>query len=406
MKVLFTTPILEHPPAGGPQLRIENSIKALSRASRLSIVARTAKHMLGGDAGEGYFQTYCEDFAYAPSGAGLSRNRYVRKLQRVWRALIGREVRDDAAFIVDFVRSREIDVIWFGYGNISFPLIKRIKTLMPKIPVVCDTDSVWSRFVLRELPFLRNPIRRWYVAATGQRKEQEERHWVNLCEVTTAVSEVDAEYYRSLTKEPQRVRIFSNVIDLQSYAKAHAPPRDIRKPCIFLAGTFGRYHSPMDVAARWVLTEVLPKVRAKMPELHFYIVGRNSDRTLGHLRLPNVSVLGKLPSVLPYLCHADVSLVPLKFESGTRFKILEAAACGVPIVSTSLGAEGLPVINEKHLLIADDADQFAAAIVRLINDRQLAQELARNCQELVRRAYSVERLEQEAMEILGYLSHA
>ena len=98
--------------------------------------------------------------------------------------------------------------------------------------------------------------------------------------------------------------------------------------------------------------------------------------------------------------------MPLKFESGTRFKILEAAACGVPIVSTSLGAEGLPVINEKHLLIADDADQFAAAIVRLINDRQLAQELARNCQELVRRAYSVERLEQEAMEILGYLSHA
>jgi glycosyltransferase involved in cell wall biosynthesis len=406
MRVLFTTEILEHPPAGGPQLRIENSIKALSRVADLWIVARTATQLIGGKAAEDYFRQYCREFDYAPSGNRLFGNRILRKLQRSWRKLRGVDIDADTQFIVDYVRARQIDVIWFGYGNISFPLIRRIKARMPEIPVVCDTDSVWSRFVLRELPYQRNPIRRWYVAARGRRKEREERVWVNLCEVTTAVSEVDAEYYRSLATDPQRVRIFSNVIDLNSYANAPAPAQDIRKPCIYLAGTFGHYHSPMDVAARWVLTEILPKVRAAIPKVNFYIVGRDSDRTLGHLREPHVSVLGKLPSVLPYLCYADVSLVPLKFESGTRFKILEAAACGVPIVSTTLGAEGLPVIDGQHVLIADDAEQFAGAIIRLLNNRLLAQTLAGNCRELVRRSFSVDRLEEEARDILGYLSHA
>jgi glycosyltransferase involved in cell wall biosynthesis len=94
----------------------------------------------------------------------------------------------------------------------------------------------------------------------------------------------------------------------------------------------------------------------------------------------------------------------LKFESGTRFKILEAGACGIPLVSTTLGAEGLPVIHEEHILLADDPAGFADAIVRLIGDKQLAERLASNCRELVRTSYSVESLRREAAHILALLS--
>jgi glycosyltransferase involved in cell wall biosynthesis len=120
---------------------------------------------------------------------------------------------------------------------------------------------------------------------------------------------------------------------------------------------------------------------------------------------PNVTVTGRLESVLPYLCNTDVALVPLKFESGTRFKILEAGACKVPLVSTTLGAEGIPVVDGEHILIADDPMSFADAIIRLLENRSLANRLAVNCQDLVKEKYSVETLLLEAKRILGYLEH-
>jgi glycosyltransferase involved in cell wall biosynthesis len=160
----------------------------------------------------------------------------------------------------------------------------------------------------------------------------------------------------------------------------------------------------MEQAARWILDEVLPEVLKVFPDLHFYIVGKGSKEVLQDVRKPQVTITGMLPSVLPYLCHADVALVPLKFESGTRFKILEAAACVVPIVSTTLGAEGIPVEDGKHILIADEADAFVEAIVQLINDKSFAHGIAKNCYGLVKKDYSIEALTIEAEAILERLS--
>ena len=404
--ILFTSPVLEHPAAGGPQLRIENSIKALSKLARLDIISRSPLSVTGGQAALDFYRAYAGELHVAPSARGLSANRYVRKTQRLLRAAGGRDANADANFIVSHARRRNIGLIWFGYGNISFPLIKAVKSLAPDIKVICDTDSVWSRFVLRELPYARG-VRRIRIERSGRAKEIEERAWVDLCDITTAVSEVDAAYYRSIARDPARVRVFSNVIDLASYAQPPAPPVDLKKPCIYLAGTFGHRHSPMDTAARWVIEEVLPLVRQRIPELHFYIVGTGSERTLDYVegpRDPQITVTGKLPSVLPYLCHADVALVPLKFESGTRFKILEAGACAVPLVSTTLGAEGLPVVSGHELLLADQSGEFAAAIVRLIENKTLASTLAENCRDMVRRHFSVETLAVEAAGILERVS--
>jgi glycosyltransferase involved in cell wall biosynthesis len=118
---------------------------------------------------------------------------------------------------------------------------------------------------------------------------------------------------------------------------------------------------------------------------------------------PGITITGEVPSVLPYLCHANVAVVPLRFESGTRFKILEAGACGIPVVSTTLGAEGLAVIHGEHLLIADDAGSFAEAIVRLLRDRDLAHRLSENLGRLIREKYSIAALVEEGRRILDYL---
>lgn len=409
MRVLFTTPILEHPAAGGPQLRIENSIKALSRVCELDIISGST--LTVGDAGKEareFYRNYCHEFCSLPSlTRPVSSNRYLRKLQRIarrlWR-LYQSDLVADAAFILNHVDRRNIDVVWFGYGNISYPLIKCIKKLRPGLKVVCDTDSVWSRFLLRELPYVTGP-RKQQILESGREKEAEERAWVNLCEVTTAVSEVDAEYYRGLAINSKCVHLFSNVIDLESYKLAPPPPAGFKNPSIYLAGSFGHYNSPMDTATRWVLEEVFPLVLQSHPDVHFYIVGRSSELGFGHMNGPNITVTGRLKTVLPYLCNTDVALVPLKFESGTRFKILEAGACKVPLVSTILGAEGIPVVDGEHILIADEPKDFANAIVRLLDDKELARKLAVNCHDLVKENFSVETLAVEAKQILEYLNH-
>lgn len=406
MKVLYTTPILEYPPAGGPQLRIANSIKALGRVAETHVVSRVRQKNIGGPEAERFFRGFCTSFSYSPSASAFVSNRWARlaqaRFEALGRAVLAADVRD----LLGRVDRLGIDVVWFGYGNISYSLMKAVRAARPNLKLVCDTDSVWSRFVLRELPFIQDEARRREVQAAGQAKVEEERDWTNFCDVTTGVSDVDVEYYESIATDPRRVRRFSNVIDLDDYRRRVPPPPNYHTPCLYLAGTFGHRESPMDVAARWVVDEVLPRVRDAVPGIHLYIVGSRSDLTLGHLNGPTITVTGKVPTVLPYLFNATVALVPLKFESGTRFKILEAAACDVPIVSTTLGAEGIPVRDGEHCLLADDADAFARAILALVTDPARARHLAAGCRDLVEREFSVPHLALEARGILDFLGSA
>jgi glycosyltransferase involved in cell wall biosynthesis len=403
MKVLYTSPVLEHPATGGPQLRVENSIKALSAKCELHVISRSAAPRAEQAHAAEFFARYSKVYRGAARFEGRAlRDKLRRRLRATLRDPFDADSRDDAQQILDHADLHGIDTVWFGYGNISYPLIRRLRRMRPGLKLVCDTDSVWSRFVLRELPYAKG-LRKLSIRQAGKAKEREERAWVELCDVTTAVSEVDAAYYRGLTLHPDRIHVFPNVIDVDTYAAAPPRPAGFRSPSIFLAGTFAHSHSPMSVATRWILDEVLPRLLKRIPGLHFYIVGTNSDTEFGHLNGPGITATGRLDSVLPYLCHADVALVPLQFESGTRFKILEAGACGTPLVSTTLGAEGLPVVAGRDILLADQPESFADAVLRLVEDRPFALRLAASCKRLVNDQFSVSRLAEDAARILSHL---
>lgn len=414
--ILFPTLELSYPPAGGPSLRIHNSIKALSRIADLHVVCRTNYDDLGGRQAVSYYRRICHRFLFAP-GKGpvwrlllqLASKRFPVSNRVAYFANLLIEAldvklrnvtpRDEAAFLIRYVRRHRIRTIWFGYGNTSYPLIKEIRRRAPDLRLVCDTDSVWSRFILRALPYESDPDRRRSIEEEGRAKEREEMEWVNLCDITTAVSEVDAAYYRSLATDPGRIRIFSNAIDPEMYQDPPSAPPGFKSPSIYLAGSFGP-GSPMDHAARWILDHVLPRLTHQYPNLHFYIVGKDSDRVLSDINSDRVTITGRVESVLPYLCNADVILVPLWFESGTRFKILEAGACKKAIVSTTLGAEGIPITHGHDGLIIDTPEDFANAIADLIHNPSLAQHLGQNLYELVSSRYSLAALAEEGERIL------
>jgi len=404
--ILYITPVLQHPPAGGPALRIENSIKALAQIAELHLYSRVTLKDMGGNAALAFFRRQCHSVHMGTRIDPISRSSaWLRRgINKIARHTIGREVlqAEDFGRILQTAKAVRADVIWLGYGNISYPLLRYIKEHSSYL-VVVDTDSVWSRYLLRGLPYASSSEERQSIQASGIAKEEEERWGTQLADVTTAVSEPDADYYRGLAPDTSRVHLFSNVIDLDTYANVPNPTPVLRRPCIYLAGTFWP-GSPMEHAARWVIEQVLPHVRQAQPNLHLYIVGKNSNLVLKDITDPKITVTGALPSVLPYLCYTDVALVPLWFESGTRFKILEAGACGIPVVSTMLGAEGITVRHGHNILIADTPEGFATEILTILSDRQLAKRLGSNLKELVAAHYSLSALMVEGQHILDYVA--
>ena len=407
--VLFVTPILGYPPKGGPELRIDNSIKALAKIAKITLYCRIFPASIGGKTALKYLMNFVDSIHFSP----FCRQRpsfiqfLIRGTNFLSRFCFKRnffvftfETEADFHDVVLTANSIDADVIWLGFGNISYPLLKYIKQ-HSNIPVVVDTDSVWSRFVLRGSPFAKNIAERTRIESEGKAKEEEERWGTRLADVTTAVSTVDLMYYRSIANNPSRIHIFSNVIDLDFY-KFVSGCTWIKTPSIYLAGSFGK-NSPMEDSVHWMLKFVLPILKRELPEIHFYIIGRGSIETLSNVKDTSVTVVGELPSVLPYLTNTTVAIVPLRYESGTRFKILEAGACGIPVVSTTLGAEGLPITHGKNILIADSPEDFANAIMSVIRDRRLAERLGLNLKELVCESYSIDSLVYEGQNILEYL---
>jgi glycosyltransferase involved in cell wall biosynthesis len=141
------------------------------------------------------------------------------------------------------------------------------------------------------------------------------------------------------------------------------------KPVVLLQGVL--HYAPNVDAARWLVADIAPRLRTMLPGTSIRLVGTAHPPVEALADPPAVAVVGWVADIADELARADVVAVPLRFGSGTRIKILEAFAHRIPVVSTTLGAEGLAAEDEQHLLLADDADAFAAACVRVLTDEAL-----------------------------------
>ena len=146
-------------------------------------------------------------------------------------------------------------------------------------------------------------------------------------------------------------------------------PRAGGPPVILFQGSLD--YPPNIDGSEWLATAIGPRIRAAVPATEIRLVGRPAT-TVKRLHQPGlVTVTGQVPSMQDELTLTSVAAVPVRYGSGTRVKILESFAHRVPVVSTSLGAEGLDIKDGVHLLLADDPEEFAAATVRLLGDARL-----------------------------------
>lgn len=155
-------------------------------------------------------------------------------------------------------------------------------------------------------------------------------------------------------------------------------------------------------AALFFLSEVLPTIRERLPGITFTIAGRSPDaKVLKAVKgLKGVFVTGKVEDMRPYLWGSKISVVPIRIGGGTRLKIYECMAAGVPVVSTSVGAEGLRYQDGKDIVIVDDPGGFAAACVRLLTDDQARRAIAHNALVRAQSEFSWEAVSREFEAIL------
>lgn len=211
---------------------------------------------------------------------------------------------------------------------------------------------------------------RRYIARVGQK--------FRAC---TVVSERERSLFTEVAPYYRPVHVIPNCIDVPAYERVAT--KRVPGALVFAGSTS---YQPNLRAMRWFLSDIYPSVKAEVPGATLAITG---DPGLQHvLTGPGVTHTGVVPDIHQVVASCSVSVVPVRSGGGTRLKIIESLALRTPVVTTSKGAEGLDVRTGEQLLIADTADEFAGAVVRLLRDPEHARVLAENGFKLVRERYN------------------
>ena len=258
--------------------------------------------------------------------------------------------------------------------------------------VICDWHNIESELMNRYAEREASLFRRSYARRTARLMSKFENRALREFDAHLTVSLDDAERLRELNPDAQ-IRVIENGVDAAYYAdeeieRAHASARTeppIRARIVFVGSM--DYHANIDAVVSFA-REVWPSLNQQRPELTFTIVGRDpADEVRALASITGVEITGTVDDVRPFYREAVAAIVPLRVGGGSRLKILEAMAAGVAIVSTTLGAEGLKVEHGENILIADTNQDFSAAVIGVVDDKEQRKRLSEAGRALVALRY-------------------
>ena len=370
------------PPTSGGRTR---SLQIESELSRRHAVTIVTTHSDGDDP-EGLVERlpHCErifSFEYSVPKRGsaqfplsVARSWFSPDPVDLWKWRVP-SVRECVDAVID---SGEVDVciadFLFAVNNVPFggptPVVlfeHNVEYLIWKR--LCDLETVPWRRALLEIEWRKLRARESAACAAA--------------DLTVAVSEHDCLRLNKLAPAANCAWIPTGV-DIEYFS----PSANAERPAHLVFSGSMDWH-PNEDAVRYFIGEILPAIRDAIPAATFSIVGRNPSAELhSFAAAAGVEVTGTLDDIRPAIAEASVCVVPLRAGSGTRLKIFEALAMGKPVVSTTLGAEGLAMESGRHFVAADGPRAFAEAVVGLLRDDQRRRQIAAAGRALVEARYS------------------
>jgi len=264
---------------------------------------------------------------------------------------------------------------------------------------VLDQHNVESWVIKRRWRNERSFLRRLRYAPTWMKAERFERAIARKFDAITVVSKPELclmEYVLG-NNHGERIHVIPNGVD-SSFLEYPAPVKE--HGVLVFTGALA-YQPNYDAAVR-LCREVLPAVRARFPQARVRITGSlDGADTTGLRAVAGVELTGYVKDIRPIAASASALVVPLRYGGGTRLKILEAMALGTPVVSTPIGAEGLEVQHEAHILIGETETELAEQVSRVLADHRLAARIARSARKLVRERYQWDAIAAEFERVLA-----
>ena len=296
-------------------------------------------------------------------------------MRRMGYPVEGREVN-----LEELLRTRPYHYALLSFYDIAIQYLPLLRTLSPDTKIFIDTVDI---HFLREarMAELENDNKLRQKAKTTQKAELE---IYRQADAIITVTENDWQAIQDfLPGKPHGV-----IPNIHEVLASPSPFAD-RQGLLFV-GNFN--HPPNGDAIRYFVQEIFPLVKRQIPEMTLTVLGNNPPEEIRSLNGPGLQVTGYVPSTLPYLQKARVAVVPLRYGAGMKGKVGEALAHGLPVVSTSIGAEGMGMVHGENILIADNPGEFARQIEDLYLNPTLWEKLSSQGQRKVREYWSPEKV--------------
>ena len=375
-----------HPLDSGGKIRTFNMLRELRKRHRITYVALASRS--AGDAWKSKALEYCHRVI------SIDWNESAKYSWRFYLEIAKNMLCSDRPYAVDKYASsamkkaiaafdtRECDLMVCDFLAVAmnFPSERMTPSILFEHNVESD---IWRRhYELRS----GRPLLRWYFHAQWRRMVHIESRCCRRFDGVVTVSPKDAETLRTALHVTNVIGDVPAGVDLEYFD----PKCDVRPalPRIIFIGSMDWL--PNDDAVRHFIRDIYPKIKLAAPEATFTIAGRKPSPALYGLarRDESIEVTGTVEDIRPYARGAMVMVIPMRIGGGTRLKIFEGMAMRIPIVSTEVGAEGMPVSHGNNILLANDADSFAREVVRLLQDPNLREKIASRALRMVQKDYS------------------
>lgn len=379
MRVLLLTQVLPYPPDSGPKVKTWNVLKYLTERYEVTLAS-----FVRGDqsADVAHLQRYCRAVHTVPMERGTVRDglAMVRSLLTGQPWMMVRDDRRTMRHLVDRLAAEaSFDVVHADQLNMA-----QYALCVRSIFRVLDAhNALWLLYKRLAAKMGPGP-RKWLLERDWRLLKAYEGQMVRRFEAVLAVSREDQAALLEAASVEREITVIPIAVDADEVQPVARRP-DANH--ILHLGTM--YWPPNIDGVMWFIREVFPRIRRHRPDVVFDVVGSRPPSVLRELSRDGsgTNVAGYVVDPTPYLEQAGVFVVPLRAGGGMRVKILNALAEGIPIVSTTLGYEGIKVTPGQDILVGDTPEAFAAEVLRVLNDPALGRQLSVNGRKLVEEMY-------------------
>ncbi|WP_269539108.1 glycosyltransferase [Cerasicoccus fimbriatus] len=285
----------------------------------------------------------------------------------------------------EFIAGQDYDAV-FWVDIVLWPYVKkffadhpclvmdrsRVDWLFQQEELATLDDTAWGRFMRRENLF---------------KIARAEREVIESIQLEVVCGLEDKEFLDARLGQPGKTFVLPNGANTDFFNADNWPPQPTEFPSALFCGALD--YTPNTDAMRWYFEAVHHRILELQPDYQLILVGKNpTDEVKSYAKEPGVIFEGEVPDVRPFYQKAWMQIVPLRIGGGTRLKIVEGLSMENPVVSTTLGAQGLELAHRQELLLADTAEDFAQACHQLMNDQALRQQLAQAGRAKVLGAYT------------------